>query len=454
MRSKLFFAFLLVIVIALVSNLIFERLIMSDFDEYRKGTAEDHLYWVLASIEGSYEGDRWDMNVLSEAIHWGMMLGFDIRVQDSAGREIVNSHMVMASLPPAMMRRMESIVHTHSAEGEYEQYPLYNEGREMGTLFVRPLKKGGTIKVKEHIFKERGRNFLMLSFVVAGLSAIAMAVFFSLYLSKPIRRLKLAAGRIAEGDFSIRVTPVSPDEIGRLSESFNYMAEALQKEESLRKHLTSNIAHELRTPLTVMKAQVEAMIDHVVIDIPGGLEAIKAEVERLTRLVEGIEDLAKAEASFFSPGEYVRINLKEFLEGIVSGMRPIFRENGLSFSLSERGDLEVVTDVDKLDMIMKNVLSNSLKFTKEGGVRIEYGSDDSYFFVALRDTGQGIPEDEIPKIFTRFFRGTGAGDKGAGIGLALVKELITVMGGRIAVTSTPGEGSTFTLWLPMRGHAH
>jgi len=454
MRTKLFFAFLLVIVIALVSNLIFERLIMSDFDEYRKGTAEDHLYWVLASIEGSYEGDRWDMNVLSEAIHWGMMLGFDIRVQDSAGREIVNSHTVMASLPPAMMRRMESIVHTHSAEGEYEQYPLYSEGREIGALFVRPLKKGGAIKVKEHIFKERGRNFLLISFVVAGLSAIVMAIFFSLYLSKPIRRLKLAAGKIAEGDFSIRVKPGPPDEIGRLSESFNYMAEALQKEELLRKHLTSNIAHELRTPLTVMKAQVEAMIDHVVTDIPGGLETIKAEVERLTTLVEGIEDLAKAEASFFSPGEYVRINLKEFLEGIVSRMGPIFHEKGLSFSLSEGGDLEVVTDVDKLDMIMKNLLSNSLKFTEKGGVRIEYGNKESDFFMVLRDTGQGIPEDEIPKIFMRFFRGTGAGQRGVGIGLALVKELITVMGGRIAVTSAPGEGATFTLWLPIRGHAH
>ncbi|HXX81397.1 MAG TPA: hypothetical protein VEI46_07600, partial [Thermodesulfovibrionales bacterium] len=74
MRTKLFFAFLLVIVVALVSNLVFERLIMSDFDEYMKGTGEDHLYWVLASIEGSYEGDRWNMSVLSEAIHWGMML--------------------------------------------------------------------------------------------------------------------------------------------------------------------------------------------------------------------------------------------------------------------------------------------------------------------------------------------------------------------------------------------
>ncbi|HXX80645.1 MAG TPA: HAMP domain-containing sensor histidine kinase, partial [Thermodesulfovibrionales bacterium] len=381
------------------------------------------------------------------------MLGFDIKVQDSGGKEIIDSHTVMASLPPAMMRRMESIIHTHSAEGEYEQYPLYSEGREIGTLFVRPLTRGGAIKKKEHIFKERGRNFLLLSFVVAGLSAIAMAVFFSLNLSRPLRRLKLAAGKIAEGDFSIRVTPVSPDEIGRLSESFNYMAEALQKEESLRKHLTSNIAHELRTPLAVMKAQVEAMIDKVVTNIPGGLENIRAEVERLTRLVEGIEDLAKAEASFFSRGNYVRINLKEFLEGTVSGMGPIFREKGLSFSLSERGDLEVVTDVEKLDMIMKNVLSNSLKFTDKGGVMIEYGSKDSDFFVMVSDTGQGIPDEEIPKIFMRFFRGTDARDRGAGIGLALVKELTNVMGGWVDVKSSPGKGTTFTLWLPMKGHA-
>ena len=454
MRTKLFFAFLLVIGIALVSNLIFERLIMRDFDEYMKGTAEDHLYWILASIEGSFEGDRWNMNVVSEAIHWGMMLGYDTRVQDSSGREIITSHTVMASLPPAMMRRMESIVHIRFAEGEYEKYPLYSEGKEIGMLLVRPLMKGGAVKMKEHIFKERGRNFLLISFVVAGASAIAMAVFLSLYLSKPIRRLKLAAGKIAEGDFSTRVAPVSPDEIGRLSESFNYMAEALQKEELLRKHLTSNIAHELRTPLSVMKAQVEGMIDKVVTDIPGGLENIRAEVERLTRLVEGIEDLAKAEASFFSPGEYVRINLKEFLEDIVSGMGPIFREKGLSFALSGQGDLEVTTDVEKLDMIMKNILSNSLKFTRIGSVRVEYGSDDGDFFVVVTDTGQGIPENELPNIFTRFFRGTGAGDKGVGIGLALVKELIEVMGGRVDVKSSPGEGTIFTVWLPIKGHAH
>jgi signal transduction histidine kinase len=450
MRTKLFFAFFVVIVIALISNLIFERLIMEDFDEYIKGTREDHLYWVLASAEGSYQDGRWNMNSLSEAVHWGMMLGFDIRVEDSEGREITNSHRVMNALPPAMKRRMESIVHGHSAEGEYEKYPLYIEGSELGTLYVRPLKKGGSLKVKGTIFKERGRSFLLISFLFAGISAVAMAVFLSLYLSLPLRRLKLAAERVAKGDFSIRVKPVSNDEIGRLSERFNYMAEALEKEELLRKRLTSNIAHELRTPLAVMRAQTEAMIDGVVENKGEGLENIRNEIEKLTRLVEGIEDLTKAEASFFSQGEYSRINLKEFLRGLESSMEPIFHEKGLRFSVAERGGMDVVADLDKLERILKNVISNSLKYTQKGGVRVDYGRDDREFFVEVRDTGMGIPEDEIPKIFKRFYRGRGTSDDGVGIGLALVKELVDIMGGRIEVESKVAEGTTIRVWLPIR----
>lgn len=448
MRTKLFFAFLVVIGIALISNLIFERLIMNDFDEYIKGTREDHLYWVLGSIEGSYQDGVWNMNSLSEALHWGMMLGFDIRVEDREGREIANSRLVMESLPPAMRRRMESIVHSHSAEGEYEKYPLYIEGSELGTLYVRPLKKEGPIKVKGTIFKERGRNFLLISFLFAGVSAVAMAVFLSLYLSLPLRRLKLAAERVAKGDFSIRVKPVSNDEIGRLSESFNYMAEALEKEELLRKRLTSNIAHELRTPLAVMRAQTEAMIDGVIEDTGEGLENIRNEIEKLTMLVEGIEDLTKAEASFFSRGEYRRIDLREFLKGIESSMEPIFHEKGLRFSVAEKGGMDVVGDLDKLERILKNVISNSLKYTEKGGVFVDYGRDNTEFFVEVSDTGIGIPEDEVPKIFKRFYRGRGASDKGVGIGLALVKELVDIMGGRIEVRSKVAEGTAIRVWLP------
>jgi len=450
MRTKLFLAFVLVILIALISNLIFEQLIMRDFDEYIRGTREDHLYWVMASVEGSYQDGRWDMKVLSESVHWGMMLGYDVRVEDREGREITNSHIVMASLHPTMKRRMESIIHSHSAEGEYERYPLYAQGSELGTLSVRSLKKEGPVKVKEAIFKERGRNFLIMSFLMAGVSAVAMAIFLSLTLSRPVRRLKTAAERVAKGDFNARVTAASKDEIGRLAESFNYMAEALQKEELLRKRLTSNIAHELRTPLAVMKAQAEAMIDGVIENKGEGLENIRNEIEKLTRLVEGIEDLTKAEASFFSQGEYRRINLKEFLRGIEGSMDPIFREKGLQFSLVDRGDMDVTADLDKMEMILKNVISNSLKYTGKGGVWIDYGREGREFFIEVRDTGMGIPEDEMPKIFMRFYRGRGATDKGVGIGLSLVKELVDRMGGRIEVKSKVAEGTAVRVWLPIR----
>ncbi len=450
MRTKLLLAFIVVIAIALISNLIFERLVMNDFDEYIKGTREDHLYWVLATVEGSYQDGKWNMSLLSEAVHWGTMLGFDIRIKDREDREVTNSHVVMNSLPPAMKRRMESIVSSESAEGEYEEYPLYIEGSELGTLFVRPLTREGPLRIKGNIFKERGRSFLLMSFLFAGIGAIAMAVFLSLYLSLPLRRLRLAAERVAKGNFSIRVKPVSRDEIGRLSEKFNYMAEALEKEELLRKRLTSNVAHELRTPLAVMRAQTEAMIDGVVENREEGLENIRNEIEKLTSLVEGIEDLTKAEASFFSRGEYSRVNLKEFLKGLESSMEPIFSEKGLQLSVAERDEMEVVVDLDKLERILKNVIANALKYTEEGSVRISYGGDGREFFVEVRDTGIGIPEDEIPKVFKRFYRGRGASDKGVGIGLALVKELVDIMGGRIEVRSRVAEGTTIRIWLPTR----
>jgi two-component system phosphate regulon sensor histidine kinase PhoR len=181
-----------------------------------------------------------------------------------------------------------------------------------------------------------------------------------------------------------------------------------------------------------------------------GLENIRNEIEKLTRLVEGIEDLTKAEASFFSQGEYSRINLKEFLRGLESSMEPIFHEKGLRFSVAERGGMDVVADLDKLERILKNVISNSLKYTQKGGVRVDYGRDDREFFVEVRDTGMGIPEDEIPKIFKRFYRGRGTSDDGVGIGLALVKELVDIMGGRIEVESKVAEGTTIRVWLPIR----
>jgi two-component system, OmpR family, sensor histidine kinase BaeS len=447
MRTKLFLAFFTVILTALVSNLIFENFISRDFEDYVSGTKEDRLYWILASVEGSYSGGRWQIQELHEAVQWAIMLGFDMQVTDMAGKVVITSGGVLGMLSPSMRKRMEESVDIRSATGRYVPYPLYREGTEIGTLLVRSLKRIGSISEKETTFEKRGREFLVTSFAIAGGGAVFLAVFFSLFLSRPLKRMKEAVEHLAQGDLGVRVPVGSKkDEVGRLAESFNFMAEALQREEALRKHLTSNIAHELRTPLAIMKANVEAMVDGIVKSPEEGLANIQMEVERLIDLVEGIEDITKAEASFFAEKKYAEIDLPEFLSMVAAKLMPLAFEKGLRIKIVTNRMVKVFSDPDKLERIIQNIVTNSIKNTKSGGIWIDYGTEKEMFFVEIRDSGRGIPEDKLGMVFKRFYRGEES--EGIGLGLAIVKELVDVMGGRVELKSKVGEGTVFTTWLP------
>jgi len=460
MKTKIFLAFIAIILAALLSNFIFKWLIIRDFDNYVNGVREDQFYWTLASVEGSYSDGKWNKGSLSESIHWAMMLGLNVKVLDNAGKEIISSHDVMESLPESMKRRMDEHfhVHAHEAEGKFTDYPLYAKGKKIGTLLSQPFQKQ-EIKEKESIFKKRTKNFLYVSLLIAGGGSLLIAFLLSRYLSKPIMDLKKAAEKIAGGDFKARTSAASHDEIGKLSAAFNKMAESLQREEELRKHLFSNVAHELRTPLTILKTQAEAISDGV-IEREKGLENIKNEIDRLIRLVKGIEDITIAEASFFTNGEMAEINLREFFMGICDEMLPAFKQKGLDIKILRADCLFISTDIEKLERITRNIISNSLKFTEKGGVSIDYGTEGEMFFIEIRDSGRGMPEGELPLIFDRFYRGGNItpsvppllkGDEGGlGLGLAIVKELVEVMAGRVEVKSTIDKGATFRVFLPIK----
>src|SRR5208283_3041489 len=139
--------------------------------------------------------------------------------------------------------------------------------------------------------------------------------------------------------------------------------------------------------------------DGIVTDTSKGLDTITGEIERLITLVKGIEDITAAEASFFARGEKVKIDLKKFLFGLVGDLRPLFEERGLFINIAEKNDLVVSADVEKLERILRNILSNALKFTENGGVYIDYGDDCGGFFVNITDTGRGIPENDLPHVF-------------------------------------------------------
>lgn len=446
MRNKLFFAFLAVVLTALISNLLYQFFITRDFEDYINGTKEDRLYWILASAEGSYADGQWVHRSLHDVIHWAIMLGFDVKILDPAKRELINSEMVIRMLSPSMKRKMKNIEDIKTSAGAFESYPLYHEGREVGSMLVREIDTPSGNTRLEAIFRQRGKTFLTLSFVIVGSGALLLSVIFTLFLSKPLQEMKDAVETMAGHNFSVRLPVTSHDEIGRLSESFNFMAEALEKQEALRKRLTSNIAHELRTPLTVMKANVEAVLDGVITDTRQGMNNIRTELDNMIRLVQGIEDMTKAEASFFEKKEYVLLNLKEFMTMIVRKIMLLASAKNLEITLRGAEEIQVQTDAEKLERICQNILSNALRNTHTGYIRIDYGEEGDWFFIRVADTGTGMERDTLDMIFRRFYRGPDS--NGLGLGLAIVRELLDVMGGRIEVESSVGQGSAFTVWLP------
>ena len=196
---------------------------------------------------------------LKEALHWGLMLGYESFVRDLSGNQILSSADVLFEMNSRMRSRMAAFLKLPSGGGEYTWYPLYVEGNEIGRLFIRPLERIGLTPQKEEIFRKRGRQFLIISFLIAGGGALLLSILFAMFLSGPVRRLTASAEKIAGGDFSVH-EPLPHrrfrDELDRLTETFNYMVDALRREDALRKHLTSNIAHELRTTLTIIKGYI------------------------------------------------------------------------------------------------------------------------------------------------------------------------------------------------------
>ena len=192
----------------------------------------------------------------------------------------------------------EGLFHVDKTEGIFEEYPLYSRGNRIGTLYWRPFLKK-EIAEKEAKFKKRTRDFLIMSFLIAGIGSLLIALLFSQYLSKPVTNLKNAAEKIAKGDFSVRTVSKTHDEVGKLSEVFNRMAESLQKEDQLRKQLMSNIAHELRTPLTIIRGEIEVLLrkDRESEEYQKTLKSVLEESNHMEKIIDDLLLLSRIEAS-------------------------------------------------------------------------------------------------------------------------------------------------------------
>lgn len=447
MKNRLFLAFIIIIVIALVSDFIFKELLTRDFEGYVNETQSQRIYWLKTSLETSYKDGIWDDNLLMETVHWAVMLGFDMRVTDISGKHLFETKDVLSMLDTKMLKSMKEVIEIENPVGNYVGYPIIINGKAIASMNIRPFKNYGFAKAREWVFRKRGQVFIIISIAIAGGGSLFLALIFSRLLTNPLRNLNIAAGKIANRDFDIDIPIKGSDEIASLSGSFNYMAEALRREDTLRKNMMTDIAHELRTPLTIMKVNVEAMIDGVIADPKIGLENLHIETEKLINLVKGIEDLSRVEAGFFKKCQYSNINIRDYFSGIIDEFRLIAEQKGLEIRLNGDNKAEIITDIEKLSIITGNLLSNAIKYTDSGSISLDFEVNSDSFSFCISDTGIGIGEIEKDKVFSRFYRGKRS--EGMGIGLAIVKEMISIMGGEIGVESTIAKGSVFRVGLPL-----
>ena len=303
------------------------------------------------------------------------------------------------------------------------------------------------------------RQFQMdtfLALLVAGGIALVFALLFGMVfvksLVRPLDRITRTARELSEGNLSARTGISGSDELSRLAETMDEMAESFQRDRKLEQQMTSDVAHELRTPLMAIQANVEAMIDGVYEKDEEHLMLVDAEVGRLSKLVDGLLKLSRLEMRT-TPMREEPVDLTALVADVVSSHEAFIEDCGISISLGAQQDVKTLGDADMIRQAVTNLVSNAIRYTDEGGsITISVFREGRMAAIAVQDTGIGLSPEEEKMVFSRFWRADSGRAKesgGLGIGLSLVKEIVDRHHGRVAVKGTKGVGATFTLYFPL-----
>jgi len=369
---------------------------------------------------------------------WGSLYGRQIILTDSSG-------MVVADSQGELLGKQ---YHTE-ASGRRLSPPW--EGSIQGTLYISPELLADFPSPLS--LSQATSRFLLWG----ALLAIAIALLFTFFLSRrilaPVKSLTLAAKRLGQGDFSQRVQSKDKSEVGELAQTFNAMASDLEQAEQLKRNMVADVAHELRTPLSNIRGYLEAARDGVIKPDADTFRSLDEEVTLLSRLVDDLQELSLAEA-----GELKLVcqaeNIGELIKQTVAGVQAQATTKGLSVSIDLADKLLLVNiDSQRISQVLRNLLDNAVAHTAKGGtITVTARQQDNYLEVAVADTGEGIPAEDLPDIFERFYRvdkSRARATGGSGLGLTIARRLVEAHGGKIEVQSEPGKGSCFTFTLPV-----
>jgi two-component system sensor histidine kinase BaeS len=376
-------------------------------------------------------GQSWGDADLSPVLDLAARTGAQAQIRDQAGQPVASSAGFAA----------------HSA-GPQLSRPIEVRGQPVGEVRLRFTGSGlgGT----DHSLRTALLTAIAGAAGVAALLALLAGLAVARRITRPVDRLIAVTRAIGTGDRTARTGPVrAPGELRELTTAFDQMADALDRQEQLRRDLVADVAHELRTPIAVLQAGHEALIDGVTEATPDQLASLRDEVLRLARIVDDLQTLAEADAAALRLARS-RTDLATIAAAAADSLAGRFAAAGLTLT-RQLEPAPVRADAGRIHQVITNLLTNAVKFTATGGqVTISTGQAAGTAVLRVTDTGIGIPAADLPRIFDRFWRGRRAAHiSGSGIGLAVAAELARAHGGELSASSPAGGGTEMTLTLPL-----
>lgn len=456
LRTKLSISYVAVALICIILISIFTTLfVYKHFEEYVKQNTEQKNREIVTTLSGQYMGNgKWNTKVIETIGVSSMENGIILKVKDVNGNIIWDAKTHNNGMCQRIIEHMSNNASRIPGRGKsgYTEVPYtinYN------------LNKVGTVEIGTY-----GDNYLNehdIAFIndlynllwAVGIFSLILSLLFGTVMSKrlvsPIARVINTAKAISKGFYSDRIKEKSNTrEINQLTVTINDLAENMEKQEILRKRLTGDVAHELRTPLATLQSHLEAMMDGI---WPADSERLKScheEIVRISKMVGDLEKLARYESENFVLNMDT-FDISELAKRQIHNFESEFLSKGLELKLTG-ADCRVYADKDKISQVLVNLLSNALKYTPEGGmvvINIQY--NDVNTEISVTDNGPGIPDEDLPYIFERFYRADKSRNKltgGSGIGLTICKSIVLAHGGSINLHSNISKGTKFTFTIP------
>lgn len=439
-----------ILLVSLISNSIIDK----EFNKYLVGEHQTKIENVINIIEDLYkQQDSFTGLNQDELRRYSQMQGLYIEIKDLNNDTIYTSGNAYLQQTNMMQGMMGSMMPGFSNPQEYSEktYPLVVGDNKIGTVIIGYINTSFISPYSIAFIRALNYSFVISAFIALGIGLL-ISLIISRQLSTPLIKITQTSNQMRTGNLEVRShVRTSTKEIDELSDSINYLAETLNAQEMLRKRLTSDIAHELRTPLTTLKTHLEAFIDGIWEPTTERFEIFYEEINRLTKLVDNLRDIAKLEQSNKKLNKS-EVNLSSETEKIVESFKPLFIKENYQLDSDIAPEIHVIIDLDKFKQIMNNLLSNAYKYLKPNGrVEVTLAKQNKNIIIKVKDNGIGMDEKDLPFIFERFYRTDISRNKntgGSGIGLTITKSFIEALDGRISVESKPDIGTTFTIVFP------